>query len=103
MTTTLSAIDALNTLDLPEKPDVTKSPREVEQYLARTENPQVLPHPRRRPCPRHVRTFSEQGRAARRLPGPPSAARPGLVERSRRRAAGGGTAQCHGLAARPAQ
>ena len=39
MTTTLSAIDALNTLDLPEKPDVTKSPREVEQYLARTENP----------------------------------------------------------------
>ena len=39
MTTTLSTSDALTTLDLPEKPDVTKSPREVEQYLARTENP----------------------------------------------------------------
>ena len=102
MTTTLSAIDALNTLDLPEKPDVTKPPREVEQYLARTENPQVLPHPRRRPCPRHVRTFSEQGRAARRLPGPPSATRPG---RSKVTTPGGGrgTAQCHGLAARSAQ
>jgi hypothetical protein len=39
MTTTLSASHALTTLDLPKKPDVTKSPREVEQYLARTENP----------------------------------------------------------------
>jgi len=39
MTTTLSTSDALTTLDLPEKSDVTKSPREVEQYLARTENP----------------------------------------------------------------
>jgi hypothetical protein len=39
MTTTLSTSPALTTLDLPKKPDVTKSPREVEQYLARTENP----------------------------------------------------------------
>jgi len=38
MTTTLSASHAL-TLDLPKKPDVTRSPRKVEQYLARTENP----------------------------------------------------------------
>ena len=39
MTTTLSTSVALTTLDLPEKSDVTKSPREVEQHLARTENP----------------------------------------------------------------
>jgi hypothetical protein len=39
MTTTLSTSDALTTLDLPKKSGVTKSPREVEQYLARTENP----------------------------------------------------------------
>ena len=39
MTTTLSTSDALTTLNLPEKPDVTRSPRGVEQYLTRTENP----------------------------------------------------------------
>ena len=39
MTATPGAIDALATPDLPEMSDVTKSPREVEQYLARTENP----------------------------------------------------------------
>ena len=39
MTTTLSTSDAFTTLDLPEKSDMTESPREVEQYLARTENP----------------------------------------------------------------
>jgi hypothetical protein len=39
MTTTPGAIDALTTLDLPEMSDVTRSPREVEQYLACTENP----------------------------------------------------------------
>jgi len=39
MTTTLSTSDPLTTLDLPKKSDVTKSPREFEQYLARAENP----------------------------------------------------------------
>jgi hypothetical protein len=39
MTTTPSTSDALTTLDLPKKSDVTRSPREVENYLARTENP----------------------------------------------------------------
>ena len=39
MTTTLSTSPALTTLDLPTKPGVTKSRREAEQYLARTENP----------------------------------------------------------------
>ena len=39
MTTTPSTSDALTTLDLPKKSDVTKSPREVEQHLARTDNP----------------------------------------------------------------
>jgi len=39
MTTTLNTSDALTTLDLPEKPDVTKFPRVVFQYPARTENP----------------------------------------------------------------
>jgi len=39
MTTTPGVIGALTTPDLPEMSDVTKSPREVEQYLARTENP----------------------------------------------------------------
>jgi hypothetical protein len=39
MTTALSTSGAPTTLDLPEKSHVTKSPREVDQYLARTENP----------------------------------------------------------------
>jgi len=39
MTTTLSTSDALATLDLPETPDVTESPREGSSTLARTENP----------------------------------------------------------------
>jgi len=39
MTTTLSTSDALTTLDLPKKSDATRSPREVEPYLARAENP----------------------------------------------------------------
>jgi hypothetical protein len=39
MTTTLSTSDALTTWIFPRSPDVTKSPREVEQYLARTDNP----------------------------------------------------------------
>jgi hypothetical protein len=38
MTTTLSTSGALTTPDLPEKPGMTRSPREVEQYLARSEN-----------------------------------------------------------------
>ena len=102
MTTTPGVIGALTTPDLPEMSDVTKSPREVEQYLARTENPQVLPHPRRRPCPRHVRRFSGQGWAARRWPG---ARVPGRSGWSKVTTPGGrlGTAQCHGLAARCAQ
>lgn len=39
MTTTRSTSDALTALDLPEKFDVTKFPREVELYLGHTENP----------------------------------------------------------------
>lgn len=39
MTTTLNTNDALTTLDLPKKFDVTKFPREVEQYLAHTDDP----------------------------------------------------------------
>ena len=39
MTSTLSTSDALTTLDLPKKFDVTKFPREVEQYLEHTDNP----------------------------------------------------------------
>ena len=39
LTSTLSTSDALTTLDLPKKFDVTKFPREVEEYLEHTENP----------------------------------------------------------------
>jgi hypothetical protein len=38
MTTTPSTSDALTTPDHPKKSDVTRSPREVENYLAQTEN-----------------------------------------------------------------
>jgi hypothetical protein len=38
-TTKISTSDALTNLDLPAKFDVTKFPREVEQYLERTTNP----------------------------------------------------------------
>src|SRR5262249_23637271 len=104
MTTTLNTSDALTTLDLPEKPDVTKSPREVEQYLARTENPYVLPHPPPPPPPppRPGRggRCAGRGGAARRCR-PPVPVRCG--RRSPRRAAGWGTAQCQGRAARSAQ
>jgi hypothetical protein len=39
MTTSMDTFDALTTLDVPAKFDVTKWPKEVEAYLSQTQNP----------------------------------------------------------------